>query len=124
MAISGLDNVATAEVANTASKFGLRGAARALRMALRHYGIGITVINLGNIATGNIATEEVMADIKEGRFDAQIPISLEDIISAIEWILTLSNSADIGENQYVRICTKKSKENSNTSLHPLGFAMP
>lgn len=95
-ALSGLDNVATAEVANTASKFGLRGAAQALRMALRHYGIGITVIN-----PGNIATEEVMADIKEGRFDAQIPISLEDIISGIEWILTLSNSVDIGEiNMY------------------------
>ena len=93
---SGLDNAPTVEVANTASKFGLRGAAQALKLALRDYKIGITVIN-----PGNIATEEVMEDIKEGRFAAQVPISLEDVISTIEWILTLSNTVDIGEiNMY------------------------
>ena len=37
----------------------------------------------------------------EGRFAAQIPISLADIIATIEWILTLSNTVDIGEiNMY------------------------
>jgi hypothetical protein len=42
-----------------------------------------------------------MADIEEGRFTAQIPISLADVISAIEWILTLSNAVEIGEiNMY------------------------
>ncbi|MFN5513440.1 MAG: SDR family NAD(P)-dependent oxidoreductase [Cyanobacteriota bacterium] len=95
-ALSGLDNSATTEVANTASKFGLRGAVQSLRLALRHYEIGITVIN-----PGNIATEEVIADIEEGRFEAQIPIPLEDIISTIGWILTLSRAVDIGEiNMY------------------------
>ncbi|PZV12848.1 MAG: oxidoreductase [Pseudanabaena sp.] len=95
-ALSGLDSSPTIEVANTASKFGLRGAAQALRLALRDYKIGITVIN-----PGNIATDEVMADIEEGRFTAQVPISLTDIISSIEWILTLSNAVDISEiNMY------------------------
>jgi hypothetical protein len=42
-----------------------------------------------------------VADIEEGRFTAQVPISLTDIISSIEWILTLSNAVDIGEiNMY------------------------
>lgn len=95
-ALSGLDNSPTIEVANTASKFGLRGAAQALKLALRDYKIGITVIN-----PGNIATDEVMADIEEGRFTAQVPIPLTDIISSVEWILTLSNAVDIGEiNMY------------------------
>ncbi|MBD2434880.1 NAD(P)-dependent oxidoreductase [Fischerella muscicola CCMEE 5323] len=95
-ALSGLDNSPTIEVANTASKFGLRGAAQSLRLALRDYKIGITVIN-----PGNIATEEVIADIEESRFKRQIPISLKDFISAIEWILSLSNTVDISEiNMY------------------------
>lgn len=45
--LSGLDNSATIEVANTASKFGLRGAAQALKIALRDRKIGVTVINPG-----------------------------------------------------------------------------
>jgi NAD(P)-dependent dehydrogenase (short-subunit alcohol dehydrogenase family) len=95
-ALSGLDHSPTIEVANTASKFGLRGAAQALKLALRDYKIGITVIN-----PSNIGTEEVVADIEEGRFTAQVPIPLTDIISSIEWILTLSNAVDIGEiNMY------------------------
>ena len=90
--LSGLDNSASIEVANTASKFGLRGAAQALKLALRDYKIGVTVIN-----PGNIATEEVLADIRERRFSQQVPIPLADIISTIEWILTLSKTVDIGD---------------------------
>jgi 3-oxoacyl-[acyl-carrier protein] reductase len=91
-ALSGLDNSASAEVANTASKFGLRGAVQALKLALKDYKIGFTVIN-----PSNVATEEVMLDIEEGRFSDQIPIPLADLISAIEWILALSNTVDIGD---------------------------
>ncbi len=90
--LSGLDNCASIEVANTASKFGLRGAAQSLKIALHDYRIGVTVIN-----PGNVATEEVLDDIKEGRFKQQVPIPLVDIISAIEWILSLSNTVDIGD---------------------------
>jgi 3-oxoacyl-[acyl-carrier protein] reductase len=90
--LSGLDNAASIEVANTASKFGLRGAAQALSIALCAYQVGVTVIN-----PGNVATEEVMADIEEGRFGQQVPIPLADLISSIDWILTLSNAVNIGE---------------------------
>ncbi|MEM8675126.1 MAG: SDR family oxidoreductase [Cyanobacteria bacterium P01_G01_bin.67] len=90
--LTGLDNSASVEVANTASKFGLRGAVQALKIALSDRKIGVTIIN-----PGNVATKEVLADIKEGRFDQQVPIPLADIISAIEWILALSTAVDIGE---------------------------
>lgn len=91
-ALSGLDHSPTIEVANTASKFGLRGAAQSLKLALQDYNIGITVIN-----PGNVATEEVIQDIEEGRFTAQVPIALTDIVSTIEWILSLSHTVDVGE---------------------------
>lgn len=91
-ALSGLDHSATPEVANTASKFGLRGAVQALRMALRELRIGFTVIN-----PGNVATDEVVSDIEEGRFPPQVPLPLEDLISAIEWTFQLSPATDVGE---------------------------
>lgn len=99
-ALTALDNAASIEVANTASKCGLRGAVQALKIALGDKPdgiaslrkIGVTLIN-----PGNVATEEVLADIEEGRFEEQVPIPLTDLISAIEWILTLSNAVDIGE---------------------------
>ncbi|MGB0560891.1 MAG: SDR family oxidoreductase [Spirulinaceae cyanobacterium] len=90
--LSGLDNAATIEVANTAAKFGLRGAAQALRLALHKYRIGITVIN-----PGNIATPEVIADIAENRFTPQVPIPLPDVISTVAWLLSLSNAVDISD---------------------------
>lgn len=98
-ALSGLDNCPTTEVANTASKFGLRGAVQSLRLALHNYHIGMTVIN-----PGNVATEEVMEDIKAGRFEHQTPIPLEDLISAIEWVLSLSNIVDIQEINMSQKC--------------------
>lgn len=89
-ALSGFDNCASPEVANTASKFGLRGAVQSLRLAFKHKNIGFTVIN-----PGNVATEEVINDIEEGRFHPQTPIPLTDLISSIEWILTLSSVVDV-----------------------------
>lgn len=91
-ALSGFDNAATVEVANTASKFGLRGAVQALRLALEEAAIGFTVIN-----PGNVETEEVLADIREGRFEAQIPIPMSDLLSAIEWVLSASPAVEIGD---------------------------
>ena len=91
-ALSGLDHSATKEVANTASKFGLRCAIQALRIALKRERIGFTVIN-----PGNVATEEVMQDIEAGRFSPQTPIPMADVISAIEWILSLSPAVDTGD---------------------------
>lgn len=91
-ALSGLDQMASSQVAYSASKFGLRGTAQALRLALKEEMIGFTVINLGNVAT-----EEVLIDIQEGRTKQQALIPIPDIISAIEWILSLSKSVEVGE---------------------------
>lgn len=87
-ALSGLDNAATVEVANTASKFGLRGAAQALALALRPQGIGVTVVN-----PGNLATPEVLEDIAGGAFGAQVPIPLEDLLRTLDYLLSLSADA-------------------------------
>ncbi|MDY7023285.1 MAG: SDR family oxidoreductase [Cyanobacteriota bacterium] len=96
--LSGLDNCASVEVANTASKFGLRGAVQSLRLAFRHQNIGFTVIN-----PGNIATEEVILDIKEGRFSPQTPIPIADLLSSIDWLLSLSSNVDVQDlNLYQR----------------------
>ncbi|MEO0539827.1 MAG: hypothetical protein AAFZ80_03060 [Cyanobacteria bacterium P01_A01_bin.105] len=38
-----------------------------------------------------------MTDIDAERFTQQIPIPLTDLISAIEWVMGLSNSVDVGE---------------------------
>ncbi|OKH17862.1 SDR family oxidoreductase [[Limnothrix rosea] IAM M-220] len=91
-ALSGFDNGATKEVANTASKFGLRGAVQSLRVAYRGYGVGFSVIN-----PGNVATAEVLDDIQSGRFAAQTPIPMADLIQTIEWILQLSRDVDVSE---------------------------
>jgi NAD(P)-dependent dehydrogenase (short-subunit alcohol dehydrogenase family) len=47
--LSGRDNCPGREVANTASKFGLRGVMHSLREELRSQQIGVTVINPGNV---------------------------------------------------------------------------
>lgn len=85
-ALSGLDNLASREVANSASKYGLRGAAHALRLEVPN--IPVTVIN-----PGNLATAEVEADIAEGRFGEQVPIPLSDLLAVIECALALSPAA-------------------------------
>ena len=91
-ALTGLDHSASPEVANTASKFGLRGAVQALRLALAQEKIGLTVMN-----PGNIATEEVISDIEVGRFPQQVPIPMSDVIETVEWVLARSAAVDISE---------------------------
>lgn len=88
--LSGLDNTATREVANSASKYGLRGAAQAMRHALPW--LATTVIN-----PGNVATPEVEADIARGAFDAQTPIPMADLLATIEYALTLSPASVAAE---------------------------
>jgi NAD(P)-dependent dehydrogenase (short-subunit alcohol dehydrogenase family) len=79
------DGDAGLEVANTASKVGLRGAALALGRALRPQGIGVTLID-----PENVATAEVESDVAEGRFAPQTPIPLADLLAAIDFALALS----------------------------------
>lgn len=87
---SGIENNASREVANSASKYGLRGAVHALRKELPE--IAITMIN-----PANVATDEVLEDIAEGRFDPQEPIPMKDIIKAIKFALSVSCPSIVSE---------------------------
>ena len=89
-ALTSRDNAASPEVANTASKFGLRGAAQALTQALP--GVGVTVVN-----PGNVATPEVEADIAEGRFGPQVPIPMADLLSTLDFVLSCSAATTVAE---------------------------
>lgn len=107
-ALSGLDNAASPEVANTASMFGLRGAVQAMRLSLRGKGVGLTVVN-----PGNVATEEVLDDIAEGRFDEQTPIPLADLMAVIDCVLALSPASEIRE---INIAQRSYKRSTTSSL--------
>lgn len=91
-ALSGLDNFPAREVANSASKFGLRGAVHALRESLRAKRIGVTVIN-----PGNVGTPEVLSDLGEGAINKGKAIPLSDLLAVIDCILSLSRSTCIKE---------------------------
>ena len=86
--LTGLDHAAGREVANSASKFGLRGAAQALQIELSSSRIGFTVVN-----PGNVATPEVMQDIERGDIPPQTPIAMADLIAVIDCALSLSRSS-------------------------------
>ena len=59
--INGLENASMPEVAYSASKFGLRGVAHALREHLRKDSIGVTILNPGSIAwNDNLSREDLI----------------------------------------------------------------
>ncbi|MEO1144853.1 MAG: SDR family oxidoreductase [Cyanobacteria bacterium J06638_22] len=91
-ALSGLDNFSGREVANSASKFGLRGVVHSLREELRSQQIGVTVIN-----PGNVGTPEVLADLAAERLDGGEAIPLDDLLSIIRCVLSLSRATCIKE---------------------------
>jgi NAD(P)-dependent dehydrogenase (short-subunit alcohol dehydrogenase family) len=91
-ALGGLDGQARPEVANGASKHGLRGLVQALRPSLRPQRIGITLIQ-----PGWVATPEVLADLEAAGQDPGRTIPLEDLIALIECALALSNRSNLTE---------------------------
>ncbi|MEM7773130.1 MAG: SDR family oxidoreductase [Cyanobacteria bacterium P01_A01_bin.37] len=91
-ALSGLDNFSGREVANTASKFGLRGIVHSLREELRSQRISITVIN-----PGNVGTPEVLADLEASQLKSIEAIPLADLLSIIDCVLSLSRATCIKE---------------------------
>ena len=93
-ALSGLDNFPAREVANSASKFGLRGVVHALREELRPNRIAVTVIN-----PGNIGTPEVLEDLRQAGQPKTNAIPLSDLLRVIDCVLALSNATCIKEIQ-------------------------
>jgi 3-oxoacyl-[acyl-carrier protein] reductase len=91
-ALSGRDNFPGREVANSASKFGLRGVVHALREELRSQQIGVTVIN-----PGNVGTPEVLADLAASNLLGGEAIPLNDLLKIIDCVLSLSRATCIKE---------------------------
>lgn len=91
-ALSGRDNFPGREVANSASKFGLRGVVHSLREELRSQRIGVTVIN-----PGNVGTPEVLADLAAASLTGDEAIPLSDLLSIVDCILSLSRATCIKE---------------------------
>lgn len=87
-----IESRARPEVANAASKAGLRGAAASLRATLRPLGIATTLFS-----PANIATEEVLDDIARGDFGPQTPIPMQDLLAAVDFALGLSPATEIEE---------------------------
>lgn len=91
-ALSGRDNFPGREVANSASKFGLRGVVHALREELRSQRIGVTIIN-----PGNVGTPEVLQDLANDGLNGGAAIPLSDLLSIISCVLSLSRATCIKE---------------------------
>lgn len=91
-ALSGRDNFSGREVANSASKFGLRGVVHSLREELRTEQIGVTVIN-----PGNVGTPEVLADLAAENLLGGEAIPLTDLLQIIDCVLSVSRATCIKE---------------------------
>ncbi|MCY4781292.1 SDR family NAD(P)-dependent oxidoreductase [Sphingobacterium sp. UT-1RO-CII-1] len=90
----GLDNHQGKEVVFSASKFALRGIVHALRESLRTSRIGISVINLGYLAS-EYSIETPIEEVLESTGRSLIP--MQDVISAIKFVLSTSNATCVKE---------------------------
>lgn len=92
--LSGLDNSGAAEVANTASKFGLRGVVHALRECLREHRIPVTSLNPGNIAAEipyEVSVEEAIRTYNGTR------IPMQDLVLLLRCLRQLSRVSCVKE---------------------------
>lgn len=88
-----LDNHNGKEVTFSATKFALRGITHSLRENLRDYNIGVSILNIGTLAT-NYDVKESGESIIENT-NGEIP--LEDVIQAVKFILSTSNASCVKE---------------------------
>jgi NAD(P)-dependent dehydrogenase (short-subunit alcohol dehydrogenase family) len=92
--LSGLDNSGAPEVANTASKFGLRGVVHALRECLREHRIPVTSLNPGSIAAE--IPYEAGAEAAIQTFNSkQIP--MQDLVLLLRCVRQLSRVSCVKE---------------------------
>ncbi|MFT0211189.1 SDR family oxidoreductase [Pseudomonas sp. F1_0610] len=90
----GLDNHKGPEVAFSASKHALRGVVHALRETLRPLNIGISLLNLGYLAT-EFDLSHSPEDVIEQSQGQLIP--LQDVLLAIRFILATSTASCVKE---------------------------
>jgi short-subunit dehydrogenase len=91
---NGLDNGDMTAVAYAAAKFGLRGAAQALRQHFRKDGIAVTCLSPGSIASDVGYGEGAATALKKHR-GKRMPVA--DIVAMIRCILDLSPAACVKE---------------------------
>jgi short-subunit dehydrogenase len=91
---SGRDNSGDREVAYTASKFGVRGLAHALRENLRDEGIAVTVINPGWISA-EVPWDAGLAKTLEINGGRQIPV--QDLVALVRCVVALSPASCVKE---------------------------
>lgn len=89
-----LDNHNGKEVAFSASKFALRGIVHSLRETLREDSIGITILNLGTLATEYEVEDgsQIVLDELKG-----MSIPLSDVIEAVRFVLLTTNASCVKE---------------------------
>lgn len=90
----GLDNHNGKEVTFSATKFALRGVIHSLRENLRENNIGVSILNLGYLAT-EYGCEETVESIIEKSNGKLIP--LQDVLQAIRFIISTSNATCVKE---------------------------
>ncbi|MFZ4861397.1 SDR family NAD(P)-dependent oxidoreductase [Sphingobacterium sp. Mn56C] len=90
----GLDNHNGKEVTFSASKFALRGIVHSLRENLRRHKIGVSIINLGYLATEFDNNEDVATVLK--KTDGNL-IPLQDVINSLKFIISTSNASCVKE---------------------------
>jgi len=90
----GLDNHNGKEVAFSASKFALSGIVHSLRENLRSFKIGVSIINLGYLATDFDNNEDLVTVIDKS--DGNL-IPLQDVISSLRFIISTSNASCVKE---------------------------
>jgi len=90
----GLENHKGKEVAFSATKFALRGIVHSLRENLRKDKIGVSVLNLGYLATeyDNNEDIEMVMDKTQGNL-----IPLQDVMHALRFIISTSNASCVKE---------------------------
>jgi len=90
---SGLENSGRPEVANVASKFGLRGVAHALREVLRPDRIAVTCLNIGDIGTIEVRGGAVSAR----GFDSRPLLNPQSVLEVVRLVLNLDFSSCVKE---------------------------
>ncbi|WP_433847515.1 SDR family NAD(P)-dependent oxidoreductase [Acinetobacter proteolyticus] len=90
----GVDNHNGKELVFSATKFALRGIAQSLREILREHLIGVSVLNLGYLAS-EYEIEKATQDILEETKYSLIPLA--DVIQAIHFILSTSKATCVKE---------------------------
>jgi len=90
---AGLDNAGNSQVSYVSSKFGIRGVGSAIREHVRKYGIGVTVINPGEIAETPFeqGSEKAISEFHGKRIPAH------DIVHLAKCVIGLSKVACVKE---------------------------